>query len=271
MFSPTYARERRRRASVDPLEFPALNVMLRGRDGQAWVMSEHPAQRVERGSEQLVIGSSEVSWQGDGFVCRIDERTTPWPGALRGTIRVYPEAFNRRAFALDEFDRHRWWPIAPVARVEVELDEPAQRWSGHGYLDSNWGDEPLENAFAGWSWSRSTLDDQVAVHYVTDALDGTRRALALDFDRGGDGRNRQVGDIYPLPKTGWGISREVMADPDSTPRVVEELLDTPFYSRERVEHSVDGHRAIAMHEQLDLRRFSRHWVQGLLPFRTKRH
>jgi carotenoid 1,2-hydratase len=68
--------------------------------------------------------------------------------------------------ALDDGGRHRWGPIAPCARVEVELEQPGLRWSGHAYLDSNEGDEPIDRPFAEWDWSRATLrDGSTAVIY----------------------------------------------------------------------------------------------------------
>jgi hypothetical protein len=43
--------------------------------------------------------------------------------------------------------------------VEVSLTDPAARWSGHAYLDSNEGDEPVDRGFLEWDWSRAGLAD----------------------------------------------------------------------------------------------------------------
>ena len=37
--------------------------------------------------------------------------------------------------------------MAPHADVTVEFPDLNLNWSGHGYCDSNEGDEPLENPF----------------------------------------------------------------------------------------------------------------------------
>jgi carotenoid 1,2-hydratase len=48
------------------------------------------------------------------------------------------------------------------------------------------------------------------------------------------------------------------------------LEDTPFYARSVLETEVFGKRATAMHESLSLTRFSKPWVQAMLPFRMPR-
>lgn len=251
------------------MDFCALNVALRG-SVDRWAMNEHHRSSVERHPERFALGRSRLAWTGDVLDITLDEPTAPFPGRIRGTLRVVPEAFNRRAFALDLSGRHRWWPIAPLASVEVILDNPQLHFSGRAYLDSNWGKEPLERAFAGWNWSRSDLKDRTVVHYITDEVDGSRRALALDFDRSGDGKDRQSLVPVVLKTSGWRVAREAVSDSGTRPEVIECLEDTPFYSRQRLRHWVDGEHVEAIHESLDLRRFDRRWVQTLLPFKTKR-
>ena len=48
------------------------------------------------------------------------------------------------------------------------------------------------------------------------------------------------------------------------------LEDTPFYSRSRIAASLGGERLEGVHEGLDLQRFTRPWVQALIPFRMRR-
>ena len=56
--------------------------------------------------------------------------------------------------------------MAPHADVTVEFPDLNLNWSGHGYCDSNEGDEPLENPFYGWNWAKAHLeDDTVLVFY----------------------------------------------------------------------------------------------------------
>lgn len=265
MFSPTYARARRR-GPADPLDHCAINLALRGRNN-AWVMSEHPRRTVLRGQERLNIGANQLQWRDDGLEILLDEVEAPLGRRVHGAIRVTPRALNRRAFALDLAAKHTWWPIAPEA--DVEVDVAGVRFRGSGYLDSNWGAEPLERGFRGWNWSRSKLDDRTVVHYVTDAPDGSRHHLALEFDRAGDGRDRPCLSPRGVPRTAWGVSREVVSE-EPEARVLESLEDTPFYSRQRVLHWVGGRRVEGVHESLDLRRFDSRVVQHLLGYKTRR-
>ena len=43
------------------------------------------------------------------------------------------------------------------------MDRPGIGWSGSGYFDSNFGEEPLEAGFDDWHWSRAHLKQDVAV------------------------------------------------------------------------------------------------------------
>jgi carotenoid 1,2-hydratase len=53
------------------------------------------------------------------------------------------------------------------------FESPQLRWSGGAYLDSNTGQQPLEDAFANWHWSRAPLHDgAAAVLYDVQPRDG---------------------------------------------------------------------------------------------------
>ncbi len=230
-------------------------------------MSEHPRRAVLRGEDVLHIGANRLRWSEDGLEILIDDVEAPLGRRVLGSVQVFPRAFNRRAFALDRAARHTWWPIAPEAEVEVSLGD--LHFRGSAYLDSNWGSEPLERGFRGWNWSRSKLDDRTVVHYVTDAPDGERHALALEFDRSGDARDTGPLPPRPLRHSGWGIAREVVSE-TAPVKLLESLEDTPFYSRQRVMHRIDGRRVEGVHESLDLRRFDSRIVQHLLGYKTRR-
>lgn len=109
------------------------------------------------------------------------------------------------------------------------------------------------------------------VHYITEGLDGARQPLALDFDATGDAKEREPLPSAGLPATRWRVAREAVSDPHTCPKVTESLEDTPFYSRQRLRHWVDGEHVDAIHESLDLNRFRKRWVRFLLPFKTRRH
>ena len=151
---------------------------------------------------------------------------------MRGTVRVSPEMIGTTAFALDPAGRHRWHPVAPRARVEVEMTHPGVRWSGDGYFDSNFGDEPLEDGFDDWHWSRAHLKNDVAVLYEGRRRDGTPFDLALKFDR--QGRWHDVVQPAAAPScrapAGWSSARR--APMRVTRRgSLKTWIDAPFYAR----------------------------------------
>lgn len=269
VFSPYYARARRH-GPAEPLEHCAMNMALYGVTGRRWAMTERPQQRVQRDAAHLTIGPSCMRWHDDHLVIDIDERTAPWPRALRGRIRVQPRALAASTFPLDIAGRHRWRPIAPQARVEVSFAEPALNWSGDGYLDSNDGDAPLEADFESWTWSRGLRGDQATVLYDVKRRDGSPLSLALDFDRTG-----AVSAIDPpphadLPQTLWRVARSTRSDAGYQPKVISTLEDGPFYARSVVASRVGGIDMTAVHESLSLHRFASRWVQALLPVRMPR-
>ena len=135
----------------------ALNVALYSRDTPRWTMTERGRGQLSRSASELAIGPSVVRWDGQALQIDIDEVCSPLPRRVRGRVRVFPQGLCRFTAPLDAAGRHRWGPIAPCARIEVELDRPGLRWSGQAYLDSNEGDEPVDRAFRTWDWSRASL------------------------------------------------------------------------------------------------------------------
>ena len=267
VFSPYYALARRKGAA-DPLNHCALNVALyRGR-GSRWSMTERGRGAVSRSATRLTIGPSDVSWDGAALTIRIDEVTVPRPTRLRGTVRVVPSALTQQAFTLNADGNHRWWPIAPSARVKVEMQQPALSWQGDGYVDMNAGDAPLEQGFRFWEWSRGATRDGAALLYEAERRDGSRLDMAMRFAC--DGR---MTTFVPPPETrlvrsGWRVPRSVRSDGPA--RVVKTLTDAPFYARSVVDATLGGEPVTLMHEALSLDRFSMPVVQAMLPFRMPR-
>jgi carotenoid 1,2-hydratase len=262
VFSPWYFASR-----GDPLDHAAVNVALRGPRADRWVMTERTSPRVGRGPTALAIGPS--SWRWDGGVARIhlDERTTELAlgqAGVRGTITVWPLSAPGLRVVLDGRGRHRWWPAAPLARAEVALDEPGLRFSGAAYLDSNEGDEPLGDAFSGWTWCRSSAPGRTIVRWdVREPR--AERAFALAFD-GNGAEELATEPLTALPATRWGLPRTVRA-PGELERTLE---DGPFYARSLLRVRDGATPVHAVHEALDLQRFARGWVRALLPFRSHR-
>ena len=270
MFSPYYARARKR-GNADPLAHCALNVALYG-DGKRWACTERGRAGARRdvALSTLSIGPSALYWDGNALTIRIDEISVPLPRRIKGSVRVYPDALFDATFALDVEGQHRWSPLAPCARVEVSLSHPQLRWAGAGYLDSNHGDAPLENAFRHWHWMRAGLKSGSAVLYDGRRRDGSDFSLAMHFNRRGEIEQIAAPPMQPLPSTLWGISRSARADQDHQPTVSKTLEDTPFYARSLVGTRLLGETANAVHESLSLDRFASGWVQMLLPFRMPR-
>lgn len=269
VFSPYYARARRR-GTADPLDHCGLNVALYGRAGKRWALTERRRASLHREPGAIRLGPSSLAWEQDSLIVRIDETTVPLPSKIRGVVRVHPLGLSGHEVVLDPAARHRWWPIAPRARVEVDLASPRLRWSGDGYLDSNAGEEPIEQGFAAWDWSRATLRNGAAVLYDLVRRDGSGLSFGLRFSQAGEAEPFDPPPRAALPTTLWRVRRATRSEPDHPPRIVETLEDTPFYARSLITAGLLGERVTAVHESLSLDRFASAWVQMLLPFRMPR-
>lgn len=267
MFSPYYAASRRR-GDGDPADHCAVNVALYNPRGKYWALTERRRPSLRQAADCLSIGRSALTWDGDALTIEIDEWAVPRFTRLAGRIRLYPDAVTTRVTALDAEGRHNWWPIAPSARVEIEMRQPALRWSGAGYFDCNAGERPLEQDFADWTWSRAATGDGAAILYDAARRDGSSLSLAYRFDRAGRCDEFAPPPPVALPATGWRIARQTRSH--DTAQVCRTLEDTPFYARSVVHQRLCGEAVTAVHESLSLDRFSRRWVQTLLPFRMPR-
>ena len=268
VFSPYYAWARRG-GRADPLNHCSFNLALYGKGPHRWAMTERPGKNVIREENSLTIGPSSIFFNGKTVEIRLDEISTPWPRRLRGTLRFTPTTRCERSFPLDAAGLHRWAPFAPRGRIEVNLEQPDLKWHGEAYFDSNFGDEPLENGFEYWTWSRASLPDGTVVLYDYQPRGAPAGSLALQFDRHGGVKNLPLPPTVALPRTGWLIPRSTRAD-NSDAKVLLTLEDGPFYSRSLLETRLLGQKTRAFHESLSLDRFGSAWVQCLLPFRMPR-
>jgi carotenoid 1,2-hydratase len=248
----------------------ALNVVLYGKAGKRWAMTERDSRSLARASTQLRIGGSAMRWDGDALTVTIDEVCAPFPTRLRGTVRVIPNGIGTHVEKLDGAGRHKWSPIAPSAKIEVDLTQPGRSWSGHGYFDCNWGVRPLEQDFSGWHWCRAPLRDGTAILYNVTRRDGTRRAIALRYASDGQAQAFAPPPETKLRRSFWRLQRETGADPGYTAKLVTTLEDTPFYARSVVSTRLLGQDVTAMHEQLSLSRFDTTWMRLMLPFKAPR-
>lgn len=272
VFSPYYARAfERLGARVDPENHVCINVAFYGAGGHRWAMTERSSRWLERDATHFKVGPSALSWNGQWFELRFDERECPWPARLRGVVRVHPSAFTAFRADLDEAGLHRWGPVAPCARVEVQLDSGALAWRGQGYLDSNKGDEPIHRPFERWDWSRSvSAQGHTAVLYDVQCKSGAQRLVLQRFSPDGRSEPFEAPPRHRLPKTAWGIARSTRSDPGSSPRVLQVYENTPFYVRDLVSSTVMGETGHSVHESLDARRLAAWPVQMMLPFRMPR-
>ena len=272
VFSPYYAAARRRLAAPDPAQYCGFNAVLYNPRRKHWAMTERGAGDLSRDATHLRARGSQIRWEGRQVTVNLDEVTVPLPGRLRGRIELELPGITATDYALDPAGRHRWWPVAPSCRARINMDKPDLSWEGHGYFDSNRGAEPLEAAFRDWDWSRAPLADGGSlVQYHARLRDGGERLLALRF-----GATGAATELAPLPTqqlpraTIWRMARSTQADAGTPVTVRRTLEDTPFYSRSLLAYRALGEPVRAVHESLDLNRFSRRWVQLLLPFRMPR-
>jgi carotenoid 1,2-hydratase len=273
-FSPSYARAR---ANGRPraLDHCALHVALHGPRRSLWALTERTVPDTARRPRALAIGSSRVSVDRDALIIDVDERATPIPDAVRGRIVVRPRSTSSTAVSLDAAGEHTWWPVAPLADVEVALTAPRVRFRGHGYHDANAGEGPIDAAFAGWTWSRARVGERVIVAYDVVRRDGSESAHGMVFDPRQAAPLDGLGDLGPrsratLPATVWRLPRAVAADEGHAASIARSLTDSPFYARSLVRTRLLGRETTAMHEVLSADRLRSAWVRFLLGFRMAR-
>ena len=236
-------------------------------------MTERGQRHCSRDRTAFTIGPSQLHWDGNALTIDIHEVGMPIPHPIRGRVRVHPQGLFNFSTPLDARGLHRWGPLAPHARVEVALEQPGQKWSGHGYLDSNEGDEPIAKAFTEWDWSRGQLKDgSTAVIYDVEP-EGTpgqanARLLALRFKPDGSIEPFNAPPSQRLPRTRWGIARRMRSDGPVS--VAQQLEDTPFYQRAILNSTLLGEQVSSFHETLNVPRLVSPVVQAMLPWRMPR-
>jgi carotenoid 1,2-hydratase len=269
VFSPYYAKGIKKHKYPNPMNHCALNVALYTPKSKHWAMTERPQASVHRDETSFVIGPSCVHWDGQALHIDIDEWSVPIPARIRGRVSVHVEQLFNFSTPLDAAGLHHWGPIAPAARVEVDLMNPRQTWRGHAYLDSNEGLEPIANTFTEWDWSRALMQDgSCCVVYDCQFIEGQDRLLALRFHKNGSIETFEAPGRQTMNQTAWRIQRRLRSE--SSLGEIVQLEDTPFYQRAIVENQLMGERLRSFHETLNAQRFATNWVQSLLPWRMPR-
>lgn len=257
---------------MDPQDHVCINVALYGRGGHRWAMTERGRASLSRGADHFCVGPSSLRWSGSAFELHFHEWECPWPRRLQGTVRVHPSGFTEFETHLDAAGLHRWGPIAPCSRVEVELADGSLKWQGHAYLDSNSGDEPIETPFRLWDWSRASLPDgRTAVIYDVQPRQGEDRVISRVFHPDGHSEPFEVPLRQALARTAWGIRRSTRSErAGPSPSVRQTLEDTPFYARDVLTSTLLGQQVTSVHETLDTNRLRSLPVRMMLPFRMPR-
>lgn len=266
VFSPYYAAARRR-GTADPSDHVAFNVALYG-PGARWSMTERSASALACRPDFIRIGLSSISCGPGRIDIAIDEWAVPIPRRLRGRVSIETGPVFHQQHRLDATGGHLWRPVAPFARVHAVFDAPQLQWRGHAYVDSNRGDEPLENAFRYWTWSRARAEDRTTVFYDVERRDGSRQGLALALTADGKTSAIEPPPVRDLPSGLWGVRRNVRSQ--EAPSAMSAFEDAPFYTRTSTGTVVDGQVCPTVCESVDLDRFASRWVQMLLPFRMPR-
>lgn len=267
MFSPGYRRARQADHRADPLAHCGVNVALYRPGGDAWVMTEVAG--VDRTADSLSVSGTTARWVGGVLEVCFDERRAPFGQRLRGRVRLHPATTFDACRTLDPRGAHRWWPVAPVAHAEVELDAPRLRFRGHAYHDVNWGDEGLEVAFRRWDWSRASGAGATRILYDVDLADGGHARWGRVFRADGTVVESDPPIRERLPRGLWQVEQAVRTERPGSVRRVRSLEDTPFYTRNWLETSFEGRPVATVHESLDMGRFEAEWVRFLLPFRMR--
>lgn len=211
-----------------------------------------------------------LSWKGGRLIIDVDEVSSlPLVSRVRGQITLTPSAVTEIEAVLAPDGSHVWRPLAPVAKIDVDLNRGWQ-WSGHGYFDSNFGSAALEDDFRYWTWGRFPVGGGSTCFYDAERRDGTHLELGVHFDASG-----MAHPVDPPPRTRvsrslWAVRRETRADPGARPRQVLGMLDAPFYTRSVVETVLDGETTAGVHEALDLDRFASPLLKPMLAVRVPR-
>ena len=266
VFSPYYAWS----GYQHPEDHVSINVCVYSKRKNYWSMREHGKSSCYRDRNTFKVETSQMRVDGDKLIVEIDETCSPLPYKLKGTVTLTAEQVHDTVYTIDAQGRHFWRPISPTADVTVDLEKPGIHFRGRGYLDSNWGDEPLKGGFKVWDWSRASHGNETVVLYDTIRRDMSPFYLGLRFAP--DGTVSPVDKPSHVSMKGgfWGMSRATLTENGAKPDVVATLEDAPFYMRSHLVSPLFGTRLTTMHESVDLDRH-KHWVtQLMLPWKMPR-
>ncbi|NYS25611.1 carotenoid 1,2-hydratase [Rhodobacteraceae bacterium 2376] len=265
VFSPWYRWSGRR----DPQNHCCINVATYGPGGR-FTMTDRGRGALRQSRDSFEVGPSAMHWQGGQLVVEVNEISSPpLISRVRGRITLTPATVFDHEVALTPDGRHHWRPIAPIARVEVDLSQ-GHRWQGHGYMDANRGSAALEADFRFWTWGRFPHRGGTTCFYDATLMDGSASQTALHFTPEGDIETVEAPPRTRFARSLWAVRRETRADEGYRPKQVMGMLDAPFYSRAQVRTRIGGEETTGVHEALDLRRFASPLIKPMLAVRVPR-
>ncbi|MEM8851586.1 MAG: carotenoid 1,2-hydratase [Pseudomonadota bacterium] len=234
-------------------------------------MTDRGRSALRQTPDAIQIGPSGLHWDGDKLVIEIDEVSTPHGQRIKGKVTVTPRGITDVEVPLKSDGSHIWRPLAPASDIKVEIDRPGWSWSGHGYLDSNFGTAALEADFKYWHWGRFPVPDGRMIFYEAELRDGTETRVALHFhDDGSVHPVETPPPLTPFRPSPWLLRRETRCDPGHKPKPVRAMITAPFYERAVVETTIHGHRSTGIWEALNCDRFKAWWMKPLLAVRVPR-
>ncbi len=127
-----------------------------------------------------------------------------------------------------------------VSDIEVDLEAPGWRWTGHGYFDANFGIRALEQDFSFWTWGRYGADGGSTCFYDAERRDGSALSAAVHFAPDGHCSEIPRPPRRALPRSLWAVRRETRGRRRIAATQVMAMLDAPFYSRSMVQTTIDG-------------------------------
>lgn len=264
VFSPRYvgAEERGER----PDTHCAVNFALyqKGR-GVFWTFSHYGA--LQRDEDTLRIGRSTWRWQSDGGVrIDVDERSAVFgTDRLTARLSLSPDSPGP-LMPLPLGSGHLWQPLAPRCSARLAVSSRGIDEHGHGYADTNHGEEPLGVSLPGWHWTRVHAEERTHIHY---ALPGPHSYM-VTAERDRLWYEQVPSEETPsLEATRWGLrvprSFRVGDAPNAVFAPARLLESSPFYARLEA-HAPGAH---ALGEVADFRRFRSPWIRWMAHFRTR--
>jgi carotenoid 1,2-hydratase len=269
-FSPAYRKARMVAAHsgsmmANPLTFSTMNVALSGAHS-LWAMTERA--EVKRSAFALTIGKSMMIAAADRLIVPLDEQAATGQARIRGEVEVELGTVWSRAFDLTDQKKHSWAPIRQGERCQVRLKEPALSFVGSAFVDTSYGNEPLETSIVRWNRSEAYAADTGTgwLSFESESYQGSHELNLISLDQSVE-RTTFATPLVALKKSRFGLQSSVRLDEIASVVVLE---DTPFYTRNLILGRQGSHSVRMLHEHVDLTRFKAGWMQALIPLAMRR-